>query len=115
MRSDTPEKPVISILVVDDDPAVRNLLDTALPHYGFAVTLAAGGTEAIHLYRRQHEGIGLVLLDVQMPGGPDGPQTLAALRGLNPQVRCCFMTGHSGLYSEDELLALGAVHVFPKP
>src|SRR4051794_18430441 len=92
MRSDTPEKPVMSILVGDEGPAVRNLLDTALPRYGFAVTLSAGGTEGIHLYGRKHEGVGLVLLAVQPPRGPDGPPPLAPLRGLSPQVRCCFIS-----------------------
>jgi len=55
-----------------------------------------------------------VLLDVRMPE-MDGPQTLAALRSINPEVRCCFMSGHTGDYSAEQLLELGASHVFQKP
>jgi CheY-like chemotaxis protein len=46
----------------------------------------------VELYRQKAEAIDLVLLDVKMPG-MTGPQTLAALRQLNPDVRCCFTTG----------------------
>ncbi len=102
------------ILVVDDDAAVRDLLDFALRHQGFAVWLAATGQEALEQYRRYGATIDVALLDVLMPG-LDGPQTLAALQALNPQVRCCFMTGDLGLYNEGELRTMGAAVVFYKP
>ena len=53
-------------------------------------------------------------LDVRMPD-QDGPAILHALRQINPAVRCCFMTGDSGDYSQAELLATGALDVLPKP
>jgi CheY-like chemotaxis protein len=102
------------ILVVDDDAAVRSLLDFGLRQYGFAVWLAADGQEALQVYQQNRSAIDLVLLDVRMPV-LDGPKTLAALSQLNPQIRCCFMTGQAGSYSQDELLKLGAAHVFHKP
>jgi CheY-like chemotaxis protein len=102
------------ILVVDDDAPVRVLLDVGLRHYGFTVWQAADGQEALHVYQQNRSAIDAVLLDVRMPR-LDGPQTLAALTQLNPQIRCCFMTGQAGTYSEDQLLALGAAHVFYKP
>lgn len=49
-----------------------------------------------------------------MPGR-DGPETLAALRELDPHLRFCFMTGESGRYSDQDLLGLGALAVFHKP
>ncbi len=55
-----------------------------------------------------------MLLDVRMPG-MDGPQTLAALKRINPAVLCCFMTGYAGDYTGEGLLALGAVRLFEKP
>jgi CheY-like chemotaxis protein len=80
---------------------------------GFAVWLAGDGEEALELYRRHSQEIDLVLLEVRLPG-LDGPQTLAALRQLNPGVRCCFLSGPFGDYTDEELLALGAVAVLHK-
>jgi CheY-like chemotaxis protein len=80
------------VLVVDDDELLRVALGSALRRAGFTTHLAASGPEALDLYRRQG-GIGAVLLDVSMPE-MTGPQTLAALRAVNPAVRCCLMSGY---------------------
>jgi DNA-binding response OmpR family regulator len=66
------------------------------------------------LYLGHHDAIDVVLLDVRMPD-QDGPETLAALRELDPQVTCCFMSGDTGEYTEENLLDLGVVAVFQKP
>jgi CheY-like chemotaxis protein len=108
----TQSKP--GILVVDDEAVVRNFLNVGLQHYGFDVWLAADGQQAIQVYQQHGSKIDLVLLDVRMPG-LDGPQTLAALLQLNPQLRCCFMTGQAGGYSQTQLLNFGAYYVFYKP
>ncbi len=107
-----PGKPVI--LVVDDEALVRSFLQVALERYGFAVWPVASGHEAIELYRRQGRHVALVLLDVCM-GGLDGPQTLTALQRINPNIRCCFMSGDTGKYAEKDLLHMGAGRVFNKP
>jgi DNA-binding NtrC family response regulator len=109
--SASPRKP--GILVVDDDPSVRNFLDTALQLQGFAVWLAAGGLEAVQVYQQHSSAVDLALLDVRMPL-VDGPQTLAAILRLDPQLRACFMTGQSP-YSKTQLLLMGAAYVFDKP
>jgi CheY-like chemotaxis protein len=102
------------VLVVDDDGDVRLVVCLLLRSHGLAVREAAGGAEAVALYREHRGSVGLVLLDVRMPG-LDGPRTLALLRDVDPTVRCCFLTGGSGDYSDDDLLALGALRVFHKP
>jgi len=102
------------ILIVDDEPAVCELLQMALHDHGFTVWQANDGRTAIDVYRRHGATIGLVLLDVRMPG-LDGPATLTALKELNPSLRSCFMSGHTGDYSMQDLLAMGAQDVFQKP
>jgi DNA-binding response OmpR family regulator len=102
------------ILVADDDEGVRRLLEIGLRQQGFAVWPAASGPEALDLYRRYRPAIDVVLLDVRMPA-PDGPQTLVALREQNPWVRCLFMSGDLGRYTEWELENLGAAAVLQKP
>ena len=102
------------ILVADDEAALRTMLDAALRHHGFAVWLAANGQEAVELYRQHGPETAVVLLDVRMPG-LNGPQTLAVIQQLNAQVCCCFMSGDTGLYTEEELLRFGAACLLRKP
>ncbi len=107
-------RPAGGVLIVDDDAGVRTVLTAGLRRLGFAVWSAADGREAVETYRSCHVSIGMVLLDVRMPD-MDGPETLAALRRFDPHVRACFVTGDAGRYSEQGLLALGALVVFQKP
>jgi len=102
------------VLIADDEAEVRDVLHDKLQQEGFSVWLAADGQEALDLYRNHCETIDVVLLDVRMPA-LDGPQTLAALQEITPQVRCCFMSGYLGSYTEENLRDLGAATVFAKP
>src|SRR5262245_11971981 len=90
-RVSVSQAPRGGVLVVDDEALIRSMLNTGLAQYGFEVRLAASGREAIEIYSRDFSEIDLVLLDVRMPG-LDGPQTLARLEAINPNVRCCFMS-----------------------
>ncbi len=102
------------ILVVDDNHTVRSVLQLALERSGFEVWLADDGREAIRLYRRHGARIAVVLLDVCMPG-LDGPQTLEALREVNPDVRACFMSGSAAAEDQEELRRRGGAPVIAKP
>ena len=106
--------PKRAVLVVDDEPAICDVLHRGLQSFGLEVITAASGTQAVELYRRESGRIGVALLDVLLPG-MDGPQTLQALRAAGPDLPCCFMSGSTGRYSEADLLALGAALVFYKP
>jgi CheY-like chemotaxis protein len=103
------------VLVVDDNPVLRALLDAALGRSGFTVHTAACGAEAIEVFRRHCQTIGVVLLDVQLGEGPDGPETLAALRQIDTGVCCCFMSADAAPYSVEQLLGRGALAFFSKP
>lgn len=102
------------VLVVDDDRTLRTVLAGVLRKRGFVVWVAAGGDEAVHVYRRHGHEIDVVLSDVNMPG-MNGPDTLAALRGVDPGVSCCFMTADRRPGTREALLALGGLAVLDKP
>jgi CheY-like chemotaxis protein len=108
----TPE-PRPTVLVIDDDSAVRKVLGAMLEHQGFTARQARSGDEGVAVYGRHRDQISAVVLDVQMPG-MDGPQTLAELRELDPGVPCVFVTGNSPNYTPGELAARGAT-VLSKP
>jgi CheY-like chemotaxis protein len=119
MDASRPRAPVTatatpSVLVADDEPAVRALLRATLPLFGFRALLAADGEEALQLFRAHAADVSAALLDVFMPRR-DGPATLAALRALAPGLPCVFMTAYSGDYDVGGLLALGADRVILKP
>jgi len=103
-----------TILIADDEPVVRALLNSALTIHGFQVLSADDGATAVELYRQTQDAIDLVLLDVRMPG-MDGLAALSAIRAINPAVLACFMTGDTGRYTGQELLEAGAATVFLKP
>ena len=90
------------------------MLGLALSCHGFAAHQAGGGRQALDLYRQHRGSIRVVLLDLTMPEF-DGRQTLAALREIDPAVRCVFMTGYATDSLVEELLASGAEQVVQKP
>jgi two-component system, OmpR family, response regulator len=102
------------VLVVDDEHMVRIMVQLGLEQKGFDVWLASNGWEAIDLYREHRENIAAVLLDLRLPG-LDGPQTLGALRELNPEVLACFMSDDTGAYQPEELRHHGAASLIAKP
>ena len=102
------------VLVVDDEHLVRIVVQLGLERKGFEVWTASDGREAIELYREHQDSIAVVLLDVRMPG-LDRPQTLEAMRELNPDVRACFMSADTGDYEPGGLRQRGAACVIAKP
>ena len=106
-------EPRPTVLVVDDDTAVRLTLGAMIEHQGFATRLAASGDEGVAEYDRHRDEIAAVVLDVRMPG-KDGPHTLAELRERDPDLPCVFVTGYAGAYGTDDLAGRGAV-VLAKP
>jgi len=104
----------LGILIVDDEDPVRRILGLGLQAQGFAVWLAPDTSTAVELYLGHHDEIDVVLLDVRMPDR-DGPETLAALREIDPNITCCFMSGDTGDYTQEDLLDFGVVAVFQKP
>lgn len=81
------------ILVVDDEPAVRNLGKMILERFGHSVITASDGPEAIALFERRLREITCVLLDLTMPR-MNGWQTLAALRQLRPDIPVILCSGY---------------------
>jgi two-component system cell cycle sensor histidine kinase/response regulator CckA len=91
-----------SILLVDDDPAVRSIVARFLKAHGYEVIEAADGEEAILLFENRECPIDLVVTDVMM-SGLNGRQTAARIREIAPAVKVLYMSG----YSEDVTIRNG--------
>ena len=83
-----------TILLVDDEPAIRTLGRFVLEQNGYRVLLAEDGLDAIETYREVAEQVDLVILDLTMPR-LSGQDTHKQMREINPRVRVLFSSGYS--------------------
>ena len=92
------------ILVMDDEDSVRRVTCALLMRLGYEVVPAAEGSEAIEIYRRtitSGNRFAFVILDLTVPGGLGGRETLASIHEMDPNVIAIATTG----YSNDPILA----------
>jgi CheY-like chemotaxis protein len=97
-----------TVLVVDDEPLLRDLARAILENQGYKVLLAGDGVEAVDTYRRERSD--LVVLDLTMPR-LSGREALRHLRAIDPEVRVLFASGYTAehLRAEEHEQALGFV------
>jgi two-component system NtrC family response regulator len=100
------------VLVVDDEPAQRELMAGFLARLGHAVAQAADGREALERARR--EPFDLVVTDQRMPG-LSGLEVLAALRGRNPEAAVIVVTAYGTIETAVAAIKAGAVDYLTKP
>ncbi|MCR4375267.1 MAG: ATP-binding protein, partial [Acidobacteria bacterium] len=102
------------VLVIDDEAAVREVTRRTLEAHGYRVLLAAGGAEGVAAYARHQLEIAVVITDMMMPL-MDGAATMAALRGINPDVRIIAASGLPEDAHVKEAGEAGAAHFLAKP
>ncbi len=100
------------VLVVDDEPEVRQVLVEFLSSRGYDVIAAEGGAEAVAIVETARPD--LVLLDVAMPD-MDGVETLTRIVAIDPSLAVIMVTANADIGVTSKLLALGAVDYVPKP
>ena len=103
-----------TVLLVDDEPLVRNVELHMLNAAGYDVISAGSGEEGISLYRSRQNDIDLVILDYTMPG-INGRETWERLRQVNPDVTVVFCSGNCPQKESTALIAEGARGYIPKP
>lgn len=103
-----------TILVVDDEIAVREITRQTLELHGYQVILASDGAEATALYAMRKDEIDAVFTDMMMPT-MDGAAALLAIRRINPDA---LLIAASGVHTEamvEKAVAAGVSHFLPKP
>ena len=92
------------ILVMDDDDAVRTVISRLLQGYGYKVQCTATGDETITAYKNAFgdgEAFAVVIMDLTIPGGVGGKETVKVLREFDPDVKAIVSSG----YSNDPIMA----------
>jgi len=103
-----------TILVVDDEQLIAELVKDILRRFGYTVLVARGGEEAVELYRQGAGEISAVILDMVMPS-MDGREVFRRLRALNPDAKVIVSSGYSHDRDADDLIQQGAVGFVQKP
>lgn len=103
-----------TILLVDDEVAIREIVQNLLEAHGYRTLTANDGVEAIALYVQYPEAIDLVIVDIMMPS-MDGALAIRALKEINPHVRIIAMSGLVSSEACFNLLDTDILAFLPKP
>jgi PAS domain S-box-containing protein len=94
------------ILVMDDEETIRNIVGDMLQYLGYTVDFARDGEETINLYSKQPYDA--VILDLTIPGGMGGKETIKHLRDIDPAIKAVVSSG----YSNDPIMSDYATYGF---
>jgi DNA-binding NtrC family response regulator len=103
-----------TILVIDDEDIIRNLLETILTKLGYNVLLAKDGLDGIQLYKEHSNKIDLVLLDMIMPR-MNGKDCFYKLKTLNENAKVIIVSGYTDEANIEKLKDDGLIDYIKKP
>lgn len=103
-----------TVLIVEDDPLVRDVTRETLDEFGYKTLIAGDGSEALALYAQNQNTIKAVITDLAMPM-MDGPATIKALRRLSPELKIITMSGAASKAKAAEAATLGIDITLRKP
>ncbi len=103
-----------TVLIVEDDQDVRNLLTKVLESQGYTTIEAIDGDDAIRLYNERKGKVDLTILDVVMPGR-NGAEVLDELTRINPSIKAIFVSGYTGDVVIDKGIRSDNVDLLQKP
>lgn len=93
-----------TILVVDDERMLRDMLSGFLSEYGYNILIAEDGQEALEIYHSNNNAIHLILMDIVMPR-KDGIAAYKEIKATNPLMKIILMSGYNAnnLHVSEEL------------
>jgi len=103
-----------TILLVEDEIAIRDIGEESLVRFGYTVMTAADGEEGLELYFKHRERIDLVVLDLIMPG-MGGRRCLMEILAIDPKAKIIIASGYSSKGSREEAIEAGAAAFIDKP
>jgi PAS domain S-box-containing protein len=114
VESQPPAGGTETVLVAEDDPAVRTMTGFVLREAGYTVIEARDGEDAVQMFAAHRQSIQLVMLDVIMPK-KNGKIVLDEIKGVRPDIKVLFTSGYTAEVMKG-MKELGAgVHFLPKP
>lgn len=102
-----------AVLIVDDEPDLRDLLVEALCSQGYEAEGAENGPAALEAIKQKHYPV--ILTDLNMPGGITGLELMKAIKEVDPKSFCIIMTGYATTESAIQAVKRGAYDFIQKP
>jgi CheY-like chemotaxis protein len=104
-----------TILLVEDEPPLRNIMRTFLQDLGYQVIEAASGRSALTIWREQSANIQLLLTDMVMPGRLNGRELAERVHHDRPDLPVLYITGYSPETASGAISLKEGVNYIPKP
>jgi two-component system, cell cycle sensor histidine kinase and response regulator CckA len=104
-----------TIMVVDDEPDLRELVAQVLESDGYRVLSASSGAEALDLWTKRSGDVHLLLTDMVMPDGFTGRKLADRLQSEDPRLRVIFSSGYTAGQTCAELANVEKRNFLPKP
>jgi CheY-like chemotaxis protein len=103
-----------TILVVEDEELLRDLLKECLEEDGYEVLIAEDGFEAVEIYKRSKDTIALVISDMGLPG-IGGWEVFRQIREVTPDAKVILSSGFVKSGVREEMIQAGALDLVQKP
>jgi PAS domain S-box-containing protein len=110
----SPASPATTLLIVEDEPMLREMLTESLELSGYQVRTACDGEEALLDYRTHWREIDMVILDLMMPK-MSGSELLKSLKEIHPKVKTLLISGYTPTSSSGDDVMDGDCHFLQKP
>jgi len=104
---------MIKVLLVDDDPEMRDCVGGFLKSRGFKIRCANAGEDAIKMVKEDNPDS--VLLDIHLPYGISGIDVLKKIKEIDPNIKVLMVTGFIDHEKENECMKAGASAYIMKP
>jgi two-component system cell cycle sensor histidine kinase/response regulator CckA len=123
IQAPPPESPVTAtvrggqetILVVEDEPVLRDMAHLILQDCGYHILEAGSGAEALQVWQRHADTIDLVVTDVVMPGGMSGRELALKLLASQPRLKIIFTSGYNVEETNTDFFRHGGASFLQKP
>jgi two-component system cell cycle sensor histidine kinase/response regulator CckA len=109
-----PSRGAETILIVEDEELLLDLLKTVFETKGYQVLIAKDGLEALGVYEARGKEIDIILMDIGLPK-MSGWEVLRRVRDMNSKVKVILASGYIDPHSKSEILKAGAKYFIQKP
>jgi PAS domain S-box-containing protein len=103
-----------TILLAEDDSAVRGLIKQVLENFGYKIIEAVGGEDAVNKFNENKDSVQLILFDLIMPG-KNGKEAYEEIKGMKHDIKAVFISGYTPELIRSKGLSENGLEFIPKP